>query len=570
MFEPISIPAEHFQRIFESAPGSFLLLLPTPAFTIAAVTDDYLRDTLTTRAHLLGKPLFDAFPDNPSLPEAHATRNLRASLERVLATRSSDMMAIQRYDVPRRDGTGFEVRYWTPINTPVLSAGGDILYIVHRVKNVTDYVRLQEENEAQHKQSAELDARNRRMQAEVLQQSMELDAKNRELRQVNEALREYAQKARDEARHKDEFLAMLAHELRNPLAGISSALELLQLGEGDQTKNAQLHEVCRRQLGNLVRLVDDLLDVSRISRGAVALRMERLDLRDVVESALYAVRSVFDDKGLAVATTIRPGAYQVLGDATRLEQVLSNLMVNAAKFTQAGGKVEVTLANEQQGQWTWSVVQVTDSGRGIPQEKLDAIFDLFVQVDAGIDRARGGLGIGLPLARKLAEMHGGSIVAESRGTGFGSSFIVRLPNDADSGPVAPGDDAELPKFSARSGTRVLVIDDNADARETLKSLLEAYGFCVDTAATGEEGLERLLARCHEIALVDIGLPGLDGFEVARKVRRAPSASHTRLVALTGYSGPETERRVVEAGFDLHLVKPVRATELQRIIDVPTR
>lgn len=565
MAMPSKIPAEHFEAIFEASPGSFLILLPNEDFTIVGVTNGYLRDTLTTRDQILGKPVFDAFPDNPHTPEANSTRNLRASLRRVIETRFSDAMAIQRYDVPRRDGSGFEIRYWSPVNTPVLSSDGDIAYIVHRVENVTDYMRLREENEARRKTSAELSEQNEKMEAEILQRGLELDAKNKELRQANETLLQYARAARDEAQKKDEFLAMLAHELRNPLAGISTALELLGLTAHDSSKARELREVCYRQVGNLTRLVDDLLDVSRVSRGAVYLRKEPLDLRDILDSALHTVRGFLDDRGLSVSTSIAPGTYRMRADSTRLEQVLSNLLANAAKYTDAGGQVAIVLSNETGANESWGVLQVKDTGRGIPPDKLSEIFDLFVQVDPQIDRAQGGLGIGLTLVQKLVEMHGGLVTAESQGIGSGSTFTVRLPLDADLSLPTQGNLRGTLPGDRRADVRVLLIEDNVDARETLKTLLQTYGYVVEAVESGEEGLQRMLLQRPDIAIVDIGLPGLDGFEVARRTRMLPDAGKIKLVALSGYSGTDTERKAVAAGFNLHLVKPVNPVELPKIL-----
>lgn len=564
------IPAEDFLLLFENAPSSLLILLPNADFTIVGVSNDYLRDTLTSRESVLGKPVFEVFPDNPQVPEVNASRNLRASLQRVIASKSPDTMAIQRYDVRSRDGTDFQVRYWSPVNTPVLSPDGELLYIIHRVQNVTDYIRLAERSEAHRREAAALGAQNRIMAAEVLQQSVELEARNRELRNANEELRQHAETALNQARTKDEFLAMLAHELRNPLAGISASLELLGIVGGDTFKAVQLRDVCHRQLGNLTRLVDDLLDASRVSRGSVALQKTPLDLRDVVESALHAVRNLLDERGLAVSTSITSGTYHMSGDATRLEQVVTNLLSNAAKYTDDGGRVEIVLTKEAEENVCWAVLQVKDTGRGIPVDKLSAIFEMFVQVDTTIDRARGGLGIGLTLVQKLAELHGGTVTAESRGLGHGSSFTVRLPLDASVSLPTPTTRISPAAMPVASGTRVLIVEDNADARETLKGLLEAYGYAVEVAANGEEGLRCLLDLSPDVAIVDIGLPGLDGFEVARRIRAIPEGSGVKLVALTGYSGPDAEQRTAQAGFDLHLVKPVDAATLPDILRTASR
>lgn len=565
-----TLPVEHYRAIFENAPTAFLIVLPNAHFTIVGVSDTYLRDTLTTRVQILGKPVFDVFPDNPHTPEANSTANLMVSFRQVIATRAADTMAIQRYDVRNPEGDGFEVRYWSPVNAPVISPEGEVIYIIHRVQNVTDYMQLIEETENRRRESMELSARNRKMEAEILQHNRTLDDKNRELQFANAALLQYAKQARDKARNKDEFLAMLAHELRNPLAGISTALELLGIVGDDAAKARQYREVCKRQLGNLTRLVSDLLDVSRVSRGAVHLQKEALDLRDVLESALHAVRGPFDEKGLAVSTKLTAGTYQMVGDATRLEQVLTNLLANAAKYTDAGGRVDITLSTEGAGSGLWALLEVKDTGVGIPPEKLSAIFDLFVQVDANMDRARGGLGIGLTLVRKLVEMHGGSVTAYSQGPGCGSTFRVRLPMRQGAQAPAPSPQSILLPVPGAPESLVLVIEDNVDARETLKSLLEAHGCAVEVAATGEEGLQRLLSLRPDIAIVDIGLPGLDGFEVARRARAVPEARTTKLVALSGYSGRDTEQKAVAAGFDLHLVKPLNLVEIPDILNTSRR
>lgn len=556
-----TVEIEHFQLLFENAPGSFLVLLPDADFTIAGVTADYLLDTLKTREEILGKPVFEAFPDNPRTPDANSTRNLRASLNRVLATKCADAMAIQRYDVLSTDGESFEVRYWSPVNKPVLTPDGELAYIIHRVENVTDYMRLIQENEAHQVRTSELNQQNRKMEAQVVQSGRDLDKANNELRHVNEMLMRYAELARNEAKNKDEFLAMLAHELRNPLAGISAAIELLGVIGHSTDRVAQIRDVCRRQVDNLTRMVDDLLDVSRISRGTVALRSEPLDLRDIVENALHAIRGGLDKNNLAVSTKVAPGTYTMLGDTTRLEQVVTNLLANAVKYSDPGSQVTINLTTETASDGRWAVLQVQDTGRGIPPEKLNDIFGMFVQVDTTMDRARGGLGIGLTLVQKLVEMHGGAVSALSQGLGHGSIFTVRLPIDPSislSSPPVQNSPVSLPQGPYH---KILIIEDNVDAQQTLKALLEAYGYEVAVASDGEYGLQLLQSVQPDIAIVDIGLPGLDGFEVARRTRAADKGSALKLVALSGYSDSDTKTRAANAGFDLHLVKPINPTEL---------
>lgn len=420
------IPPAHFQQIFQALPGNFLILLPDASFTIIAASDDYLRDTLRQREEVVGMPVFEIFPDNPDAPQALATHNLSLSLQRVVNTRRPDMMAVQRYDVRGLAGDGFEVRYWSPVNAPVLTADGEVLYIIHRVDNVTDYVGLTEDHAEQRNVSARLSADRVSMEAEIVTRSRELDRAKRELERVNDQLSAYAAQARDAAARKDEFLAMLAHELRNPLSAMSSALQLWAMSSVDERRQEGLLGICERQIKNLTRLVDDLLEMARIDRGVVVLHRTRLDLRDVVQHSVHAAREMFQRRRLGISTTIAPAEYCIDGDATRLEQALTNILTNAAKYSEPGGNVELKLACHASRPGT-ATLHVKDEGRGIPAEKLEAIFEMFAQVDAGVDRSRGGLGIGLGLVRSIIDMHGGTVRAHSEGIGHGSCFVIELP-----------------------------------------------------------------------------------------------------------------------------------------------
>ncbi len=372
-------------------------------------------------------------------------------------------------------------------------------------------------------------------------------------------LREAQLKVADQ--RKDEFLAMLAHELRNPLAALSMALELVQRSGADAARTARHQSTVRRQLGHLVRLVDDLLDVTRITRGTFELRRSELDLRTVLDAAVAAAQPLLDARTIALSVNRSATTVPVQADATRLEQVMINLLSNAAKFTEPGGSVEVSLTRSDHQ----AMVLVRDTGRGIPPRMTEQVFEPFIQVDAGLDRTQGGLGLGLTLVRRLVEMHGGTVTASSEGPGRGSSFEVRLPLHEDqSSSTAAG--ARRAAAATSPPRRILVVEDSADVRETLADFLRTLGHSVELAATGPEGAEKLLALRPDVALVDVGLPGMDGYEVARAVRARPEGRSLFLVALTGYGGPEAEATARRAGFDLHLVKPVDAARLPEILN----
>ncbi len=380
-----------------------------------------------------------------------------------------------------------------------------------------------------------------------------------------EVLREAMNEARAADQRKDEFLAMLAHELRNPLAAISMSLSRMDPAEGDPQRAQKHREVARRQMTNLVRLVDDLLDVSRLSRGRIELRKTPQELVEIVQNAVSATRGMIDQRRHALTLGIGAGPFRVLGDPTRLEQVVTNLLTNAAKYTEPGGAIRVSLARESGPTGSWAVLTVKDSGRGIPPQMLDRVFELFVQVDATLERSSGGLGLGLTVVQRLVALHGGTVEALSRGTGQGAEFVVRLPLQAE---AAATDQAPVPApqpVSAVSPRRILVVEDSDDIRTTLQEILEDLGHQVEVAADGVQGAQMLAARPPDLAFVDVGLPGLDGYEVARRGRAAPGGDRPFLVALTGYGGAEDRQRAQQAGFDLHLTKPLDVDDLPAVL-----
>ncbi|MEJ6022050.1 hybrid sensor histidine kinase/response regulator [Ramlibacter sp. PS4R-6] len=362
-----------------------------------------------------------------------------------------------------------------------------------------------------------------------------------------------------EHEHKDQFLAMLAHELRNPLAPIMSALEVLRrLAPAGEARAARCMEIIGRQLQQLTHLVDDLLDVSRVSRGLIELRREPMTLHRVLAAAVDSSRPVIESRRHAFTFGSVPGGVRVDADEVRLTQVFANLLNNAAKYTPPGGAIRL----EAFDRGAHVEVRVSDTGVGIPREMLTSIFDLFKQVPGSLDRAPGGLGIGLTLVRTLVELHGGTVRAESGGPGMGSTFVVVLP-------VARTAERETSPTSVApaglSPSHVLIVDDNEDAAQTLAEALRLQGMQVAVAHNGAEALDCMSSGAlPDVVLLDIGLPDMDGFEVAREWRRR-FGSAARLIALTGYGSPEDRLRTARAGFDAHLVKPVALEELNRLL-----
>lgn len=360
------------------------------------------------------------------------------------------------------------------------------------------------------------------------------------------------------SRAKDEFLAMLGHELRNPLNAIATALAILERVEASREQAAQARGVVRRQLDHLVGLLDDLLDLARVTSGKIHLTCAPLDLAQAVRRAVETIHAA--GRGERHLLTLDLSEVWIDADETRIEQVLSNLLANAMKYTPEGGAIRVAVGTED-GE---AVLRVSDTGQGIPAEMIERVFDLFFQGERSLDRSQGGLGIGLTLVRRLVEMHGGSVAASSDGLGRGSTFIVRLPRRATPGGAAP---AAAPAASRARGVRrrVLVVEDNSDTREMLRQVLAMQGHEVHVARDGAEAVEQALRLRPDIALVDVGLPGLDGYAVARAIRAAPAGDAMRLVAVTGYGRAEDRRAAEAAGFDGHVVKPLSPEMLAGIV-----
>ena len=415
----------------------------------------------------------------------------------------------------------------------------------------------------QAEKTRELEALNTTLQ----RANTELERANRSL-QSEVAERARAEQALQEAdRNKDEFLAMLAHELRNPLAPILNALQLMRM----QPSAVQLQwaqEVIQRQLASLTRLVDDLLDVSRITRGKITLTREPMEVATLITRAVETIQPLVQERDHELILQVAPGSLRVSGDPTRLTQALGNVLGNAAKYTDRCGRIELLCARHGSD----VEIRVRDNGIGIPAELLPRIFDLFTQLERTSDYSSSGLGIGLALVRRIVEMHGGSVTAHSAGAGGGSEFVMRLPLITDAA-ARTEEHAEVPRSRAVPAVarRILLADDNADALESLATVLRLRGHEVYSAPNGAIALETAARHMPEVALLDIGMPLVDGYEVARRIRAQEWGKSVTLVALTGWGQESDRRRSREAGFDTHLVKPLDLDRLTALLaQLPAR
>ncbi len=366
---------------------------------------------------------------------------------------------------------------------------------------------------------------------------------------------------READRRKDEFLATLAHELRNPLAPVRNAVEILRLKGPPTPELSMAREIIDRQMRQMTRLIDDLMDVSRITRNRLELRRERIDLKTVVQIALEASREQIEAAGHALTVTLPKQPVLLQADPMRLAQVFANLLSNAAKFTPPKGRIE--LAAERSGNEV--VVAVRDNGIGMPAETLPRIFEVFVQGEHSLERTRGGLGIGLTLVKQLLEMHGGRIEARSAGPGKGSEFIARLPLEVASAVEETSPRREEPQRPPAASGRILVADDNLDSTATLRQMLELLGYETCTAHDGVEALRAAEEFRPEVAILDIGMPKTNGYDVAREIRQRSWGREVILIALTGWGQDEDKQRAFEAGFDHHLVKPVDPDALAKLL-----
>ncbi|NUO41989.1 MAG: response regulator [Streptomyces sp.] len=542
-----------FRRLFDAALSPLLIL--TPDFTIVEVNRAYLTATRTERS-IVGQRIFEVFPDNPDDPSADGVANLRRSLETVVATGRTDTMALQRYDIPTGEEGGFDEKYWSPVNTPVLDADGRVTHVIHRVEDVTEFVHVRRVGREQQRVAAEAQMRAEGMEIDLFVRAREIREVNDQLLRANAELDAAGRRLREEQQAKDRFIATLSHELRNPLAAAMAATELLAL---DLPDGHPALSVLERQLGTLVRMSNDLLDGTRALTGRLELVRERVDVRSVVESACADIRGLFGHEGRKLDVGVPREPVVVDGDRLRLAQVLTNLLSNALKYTPPGGRTEVAL-READGQ---ARLTVRDDGIGFAPAQAEDLFGVFMRAaPAGPDTPE-GLGLGLAVARTVVELHGGTIGAHSEGPGRGAAFTVLLPV-AD--PTAPEPARPVIVRPARRQLSILIVEDNTDLAQTYRTLLQRQGHHVTAVHTGTDALTATEDSLFDVVLCDLGLPDVDGYTVARTIRARPHGDGLRLIAVSGFSQGTDRAQSRTAGFDAHLAKPLPLNDLLDLLE----
>jgi signal transduction histidine kinase/ActR/RegA family two-component response regulator len=538
-----------FAAVFSAAPDRYLLL--DDELRIVGVSDAYLAATMRTRDQLIGRDVFDAFPDNPDDPEATGVANLQASLDRVRATRAADTMAVQKYDIPRADGEGFEERYWSPRNTPVLDDWGRVSHIIHRVEDVTEYVRMRDRGRELEASSTELARRAAGMEREILRRQQELQDTNAELREVSEA--------------KSIFLSRMSHELRTPLSAIAGFGELLSLRAlGD--KETEWVRMIRLAGAHLLRLVDEVMDLSRIESGQISISPEVVALAPLVEQAFALMAPVAENHHI----TLRDPVYQqgrgvyVLADPQRLIQVMINLLSNAIKYNSRFGEVRVTI--EQRADHLVRL-EVSDSGRGIPEHMLPRLFTPFERLGAASTEIE-GTGLGLALSRNLIESMGGAIGVVSQ-PGCGTTFWLQLREAEPAAVVASPVDADtlLETRSYAESKRVLYIEDVvANVRLVEEILTRRPSITLLPAMQGSLAVD--LARQHrpDLILLDLHLPDVGGRDVLAALRSERETRETPVVVLTADATRHEQAELERLGASAYATKPIGVRKLLELVD----
>ena len=535
-----------FQALFQSTPGLYLVLAPD--FTIKAVTDAYLHATMTNREDILGRGVFDVFPDNPNDPSATGVRNLRTSLQRVLQDKTSDAMAVQKYDIrkPESEGGGFEERYWSPVNSPVLGLTGEVLNIIHRVEDVTKFIRLKHQELAQEKITEELRTHAGQMEVEIYQRAAEVQEANRRLEATNQELLRVKEEAERGSRFKDQFLSTMSHELRTPLNAVLGFSDLLADESYGPLNDRQRRYVEHIHTGgkHLLTLISDILDLSKIEAGRMELTNESLRVEAIFGEVLSVMRPLADKKSQSLSKNSQPGLV-VRADSVRFKQVLMNLLGNAIKFTPKDGSIELG-AHLAGGRVR---VEVRDNGPGIPPAEQQRIFEGFYRLrESG--RKTEGTGLGLAITHRLVGLHGGELTLDSE-LGKGSRFYFSLP-------VAVAIQDALPHPPTPAGTRVrlprvLVIEDDRAAAQLIQTQLISAGYESLVCQEPQNALELAVQFQPGAITLDIVMKPKNGWEVLSQLKRDPRTSHIPLIVVSMVDQPGMGTLL---GADEYLVKPV--------------
>ncbi len=568
------LAAPDFQILFESAPGLYLVV--DPDLTIVAASDAYLEATMTRRDDIMGRPLFDVFRDNPNDPDSDGVRNLKASLTRVLRERVGDAMSVQQYDIlrPESEGGGFEERFWSPYNSPVLAPDGSVAYVIHRVEDITDFVRSRSDAP---REPSRLDD----MEADIIKRAREVAASGRQLKETNAELAVLYARSQELDRVKTNFFANVSHELRTPLALILAPAERIQAELSPEDPHRHDLEVVLRNARVLLARVNDLLDSSKIEASKLELEYSDLDLSHLVRLVANNFETLAADRAVEFVV-VAPELVHAQVDSVRLQQVLLNLLFNAFKFTPERGTVRLALS--RLADTGAARIEVADSGPGIAPDQRGEVFERFHQLESGSTRRSGGTGLGLHIARELVSLHGGTLGIDDAPEG-GALFVLELPLEAPPGtavltgddvvvgprraPLAAAADEPSPNGPAAEAAEdaplVLVVEDNEDMNRFVCDSL-SDSFRVQSAFDGREGLELARALLPDLIVCDFTMPEMSGDELVRAVRQEPRTDTTPILILTARNDSAARIAILREGASDYLLKPFFQPELRARVE----
>lgn len=554
------IDVPDFKKLFEMAPDPYLVL--DRAFGIVAVSNAYLSASMTDRKSIVGRGIFEIFPDNPDDPMAEGVRNLRLSLQMVLKSRKPDPMAIQKYDIrkPASEGGGFEERFWSPINTPVLDAKNEVQYIIHRVEDVTEFVKLKRQGIESEKLTEALRAKALQMETEVFARAREVAATSAELKKANAELKVLYEKTKELDQLKTNFFANMSHEIRTPMNAILGLTYLLKRHAPTPEQNELLDKIATASK-HLLAIINDILDFSKIEAGKFVLENATFPASAILDHTRSLLEDAAQTKGLQIDVEYNDIPVWLVGDQTRLRQALLNYASNSIKFTEHG---KITIRGKVLKDFNDEVLvkfEVADTGIGIPPEKVPELFQAFKQVDSSTTRKYGGTGLGLAITQRLSALMGGSVGVESQ-PGVGSTFwfTARLGKGSAVESLTT-DDAEATLKSQHLNAQVLLVEDDLINQEVAKTLLTEAGLRVDVAGDGMQAVDRIKNNEYDIVLMDIQMPVLDGIEATKLIRQIPGKQSLPILALTANIFEEYRQRCTEAGMNDFVGKPVEPMAL---------
>lgn len=552
-----------YRAIVQSLPGLFVVM--DAELRIVEVSNAYNRATMTRRDEMLGKTMFEVFPDNPGDPGADGAHNLHASLERVMKSAAADTMAVQKYDVRKQqqEGGEFEERYWSVINSPVLDDDGRIRYIIHKAEDVTEFIRLKQMGMEKNRFNGGLSEQATRMEAEIYERSREVAAASALLKTTNQALAEAKAAAEAANVAKSSFLATMSHEIRTPMNGVLGMANLLRRTRLDSRQQDYLEKI-QASGEHLLAIINDILDFSKIEAGKIQLATDDFLLGDLISDTWSLVEERAKAKGLEQRTVCSHAKLFLRGDKTRLEQALVNFLGNAVKFTEKGSLALACRIEEETETGYLIRFEVTDTGIGMNHEQQQRVFNAFEQADSSTNRKYQGTGLGLAITKRIAQVMGGETgVTSSPGQGSTFWLTCRLGKGQEPKPTLSdiGEAAEMILARDYQGRKILVVDDEPINRQVVSYILEEVGLEVDMAEDGKDALTKIQQADYDIVLMDMQMPELDGLHATRELRTRLGLENLVIIAMTANAFDDDRVRCTAAGMNDFIAKPFKPESL---------